>query len=155
MTDGRPRGDRRKTLASVVILLVIGLHAVPVIHSAERGTLWPFMVWAMYKHSRPAGPVEVNQRRIVAVTGRGGADTVTPHLLGVSITVLDQRYHRPLMDGDTTVVRRLFERLNRDRTDPYVELRLVSETYTVTDTGLARRDNPVVSFRASGEGMRH
>jgi hypothetical protein len=152
MTADRPRDDRRKALTSVVILLVIGLHAVPLIHSAERGTLWPFMVWAMYKHSRPAGPVEVNQRRILAVTASGVADTVTPHRLGVSITVLDQRYHRPLMGGDTTVVARIFERLNRDRTDPYVELRLVSETYTVTDTGLARRDNPVQSYRAGGEG---
>ena len=139
---------RRKAVASVVIVLVIGLHAVPVIHSAERGTLWPFMVWAMYKHSRPAGPVEVNQRRILAVTASGARDTVTPHLLGVSITVLDQRYHRPLMSGDPTVVPALFERLNRWRTDPYVALQLESETYTVTGTGLERRDNPIVTYQA-------
>lgn len=144
--------DRRKRLASAVILLVIGLHAVPVIYSPERGTLWPFMVWAMYKHSRPTGPVEVNQRRILVVTATGATDTVTPYRLGVSPTVLDQRYHRPLMGGDTSVVPRIFERLNQGRTDPYVELRLVSETYTVTDTGLARRDNPVVSYRAPGVG---
>lgn len=140
--------DRRKILTSVVILLVIGLHAVPVIHSAERGTLWPFMVWVMYKNSRPAGPVEVHQRHILAVAASGARDTVTPDLLGLSITVLNQRYHRPLMTGDTTVVPQLFQRLNRRRTDPYVELRLVSETYTVTDTGLARRVNPVLSWRA-------
>lgn len=140
--------DRRKALASAVIVLVIGLHAVPVIHPAERGTLWPFMVWAMYKHSRPAGPVEVNQRHILAVTASGARDTVTPHLLGLSVTVLDQRFHRPLMGGDTTVVPELFERLNRGRSDRYVELRLVSETYTVTDTGLARRENPMVTWRA-------
>jgi hypothetical protein len=143
MTD-----DRRKLLASTVIVLVIGLHAVPVIYSAERGTLWPFMVYAMYKHSRPSGPVEVNQRRILAVTASGVRDTVTDHLLGVSITVLDQQYHRPLMTGDTTVAPRIFERLNRGRTDPYVELDLVSETYTVTDAGLERRENPVMTYRA-------
>ena len=141
-------GDRRKALASAVIVLVIGLHAVPVIVSAERGTLWPFMVYAMYKHSRPAGPVEVNQRAIVGVTASGARDTVTDRLLGVSITVLDQRYHRPLMSGDTTVVPGIFERLNRGRTDPYVELDLVSQTYTVTDTGLVREENPVVTYRA-------
>jgi hypothetical protein len=144
--------DRRKTLASVVILLVIGLHAVPVIQSAERGTLWPFMVWAMYKHSRPPGPVEVNQRHILAVTATGVRDSVTPDLLGLSITVLDQRYHRPLMKGDTAVVPGLLERLNRGRSDPYVELHLVSETYTITDTGLARAKNPVVIYRAEGPG---
>ena len=73
------------------------------------------------------------------MTASGARDTVTPELLGLSITILDQRFHRPLMGGDTTVVPALFERLNRGRSDPYVELRLVSETYTVTDTGLARR----------------
>ena len=140
--------DRRKAIASAVIVLVIGLHAVPVVVSAERDTLWPFMVYAMYKHSRPAGPVEVHQRAIVAVTASGVRDTVTDRLLGVSVTVLDQRYHRPLMKGDTTVVPGLFERLNRGRTDPYVELDLVSTTYTVTDTGLAREENPVVTYRA-------
>ena len=145
-------GDRRKTLASIVIVLVIGLHAVPVLVSAERGTLWPFMVWAMYKHSRRGGPVKVNQRHILAVTASGARDTVTDRRLGVSITVLDQRYHRPLMGGDTTVIPVLFERLNQGRADPYVELQLVSETYTVTDTGLARLDNPVVRYRAPGAG---
>lgn len=139
--------ERRKALISAVILLVIGLHAAPMVLSAERGTLWPFMVYAMYKNSRPA-PVQVNQRRILAVTASGVRDTVTPDRLGVSITVLDQQYHRPLMTGDTTVVSGLFRRLNQGRADPYVELDLVSETYTVTDTGLARRDNPVVTYRA-------
>lgn len=140
--------DRRKLFASVVIVLVIALHAVPVIYSAERGTLWPFMVYAMYKHSRPDGPVEVNRRGIIAVTSSGVRDSVTDRLLGVSVTVLDQRYHRPLMTGDTAAVQRIFERLNRGRADPYVELDLVSESWTVTDTGLERRDNPVVTYRA-------
>ena len=131
-----------------MILLVIGLHAIPLVHAGERDTLWPFMIWAMYKHSRPAGPVEANQRRILAVTESGTRDTVTPHLLGQSITILDQRYHRPLMKGDTSAATLLFERLNRGRTAPYVALLLESETYTVTDTGLAKRENPVVTFRA-------
>ena len=145
-------GDRRKTLASAVIVLVLVLHAAPVIWAAQRDALWPFMVWAMYKNSRPSGPVEVNQRHILAVTASGERDTVTPYLLGLSITVLDQRFHRPLMGGDTTVVPLLFERLNRGRTDPYVELRLESQTYTVTDTGLVRRVNPVVTYRAPWAG---
>jgi hypothetical protein len=144
--------DRRKPLTSIVILLVLGLHLIPIVSRAERDTVWPFMIWAMYKHSRPAGPVEVNQRHLLAVTASGARDTVTPELLGLSITILDQRFHRPLMGGDTTVVPALFERLNQGRSDPYVELRLVSETYTVTDTGLARRRNPVVTYRAAGVG---
>jgi hypothetical protein len=144
--------DRQKTVASIVILVVLGLHLVPLASRAERDTLWPFMIWAMYKNSRPAGPVEANRRHIIALTASGVPDTVTPELLGLSITILDQRWHRPLMGGDTTVIPSLFERLNRGRTDPYVELRLVSETYTVTDTGLARRTNPVVTYRAPEVG---
>lgn len=143
---------RRKTLASIAILVVLGLHAAPMLYSRERDTLWPFMVWAMYKHSRPPGPVVVNQRHILAVTATGVRDRVTPDRLGLSITVLDQRYHRPLMKGDTAVVPALLQRLNRGRTDPYVELHLVSETYTITDTGLARAKNPVVIYRAEGPG---
>lgn len=142
--------DRRKALASVIIVLVIGLHAVPVVYPPGRGTLWPFMVYAMYKHSRPSGPVEVNQRYLVGVTASGTADSVTPERLGVSITVLDQRFHRPLMGGDTSVVPALFERLNRGRTDPYVEVRLLSQTYTLTESGLTRLDNPVRTFRLAG-----
>lgn len=133
-----------------MIVLVIGLHAVPLVYRAERGTVWPFMQWAMYKNSRPAGPVQVQQRRILALTASGAQDTVTPHLLGLSITVLDQRFLRPLMQGDSSVVPALFERLNRNQDDPFVELRLESESYTVTDTGLARRANPVVTYRAAG-----
>ena len=139
---------RRRTLISALILLVIGLHAVPVLYRAERGTLWPFMQWGMYKNSRPAGPVQVQQRRILAFTASGARDTVTPRLLGLSVTVLEQRYLRPMMTGDTAAAPQLIERLNRDREDPFVELRLESETYTVTDTGLARRPNPEVTYRA-------
>jgi hypothetical protein len=140
-------GDRRKTLASVVIVLVIALHAVPVLYRAERGTLWPFMQWAMYKNSRPAGPVQAQRRNLLAATAAGRQDTVTPHLLGLSVTVLEQRYLRPLMNGDSSVVPDLLARINREREDPYVLLRLESETFTVTDSGIARRVNPVVTWR--------
>ena len=85
---------RRKTLVSIVILLVIGLQAVPVLYRSERGTLWPFMQWAMYKNSRKPGPIDTHQRRILAITATGRSDTVTPRLLGLSITVLKQRTSR-------------------------------------------------------------
>lgn len=145
-------GDRRKTVASAVIVLVIALHAVPVLYRAERGTLWPFMQWAMYKNSRPAGPVQAQLRNLTAVTDAGRRDTVTPRLLGLSITVLEQRYLRPMMNGDSSVVPGLLERLNREREDPYVLLQLESETWTVTDTGLARQVNPVMTWHAGAIG---
>jgi len=138
---------RYKTLISIVILLVIGLHAVPVLYRSERGTLWPFMQWAMYKNSRKAGPIDVHQRRILAITADGRRDTVTPHLLGLSITVLKQRYLAPIAGGDLSPAPELIARLNRHRSDPVVELRLEGETYTVTDTGIVRTDDPVVTYR--------
>jgi len=139
---------RRKTLVSIVILLVIGLHAVPVLYRSERGTLWPFMQWAMYKNSLPPGPIDAHQRRILAITADGRSDTVTPHLLGLSITVLKERYLVPMAKGDLSPALELIARLNRHRNDPVVELRLEGETYTVTDTGVARTDDPVVTYRA-------
>lgn len=138
---------RRKTLVSIVILLVIGLQAVPVLYRSERGTLWPFMQWAMYKNSRKPGPIDTHLRRILAITAAGRSDTVTPRLLGLSITVLKQRYLAPIAKGDLSSAPELIDRLNRHRDDPVVELRLEGETYTVTDTGIVRTDDPVVTYR--------
>jgi hypothetical protein len=138
---------RRKTLVSIVILLVIGLQAVPVLYRSERGTLWPFMQWAMYKNSRKPGPIDTRLRRLVAITATGRSDTVTPRLLGLSITVLKQRYLAPIAKGDLSSAPELIDRLNRHRDDPVVELRLEGETYTVTDTGIVRTDDPVVTYR--------
>jgi hypothetical protein len=138
---------RRKTLVSVVILLVIGLQALPVLYRSERGTLWPFMQWAMYKNSRKPGPIDTHLRRILAITAAGRSDTVTPRRLGLSITVLKQRYLAPMAKGDLSTAPELVDRLNRHREDPVVELRLEGETYTVTDTGIVRTDDPVVTYR--------
>jgi hypothetical protein len=145
---------RRKTLVSIVILLVIGLHALPVLYRSERGTLWPFMQWAMYKNSRKAGPIDTHLRRILAITATGRSDTVTPRLLGLSITVLKQRYLAPIAKGDLSHAPELIDRLNRHRDDPVVELRLEGETYTVTDTGIVRTDDPVVTYRSGSQEPR-
>jgi hypothetical protein len=163
---GAPRGEaargagtavtssRRKALTSAVIVLAIGLHAVPVLYRSERGTLWPFMQWSMYKNSRKAGPIDTRQRRILAITSRGVTDTVTPHLLGLSITVLKQRYLVPIGTGDLSPAPELIQRLNRDRADPVVELRLEGETYTITDTGIVKTSDPVVVYRPDVAGSR-
>jgi len=145
---------QRKTLVSIVIFLVIGLHAVPVLYRSERGTLWPFMQWAMYKNSRKPGPIDTRQRRLLAISSKGATDTVTPHLVGLSITVLRQRYLVPIGTGDLSPAPELIDRLNRHRGDPVVELRLESETYTITDTGITRTDDPVVTYRAEVPGSR-
>ncbi len=140
----------RKTVISIVIALVIGLHAAPVLLWGERGTLWPFMRWTMYMNSRAPGPIDVNQRRILAVWASGARDTVTDRLLGLSITVLKQRYLGPIGRGEEAAARDLMARLNQGRTDSVVELRVSNEIYTVTDTGIAKTVEPEITFRADG-----
>lgn len=137
-----------KTLISILILLVIGLHAVPVVlDRGNRQILWPFMVWAMYKDSRPPGPITMWKSRIVGVTANGDSVGVTRSLLGVSSFALVRMYTRPLLMGDSAVAQQLISQLNRQRQDPVVELRVNRETYTATDTGIVRKDDPTISYR--------
>lgn len=138
----------RKLLISMAIILVIGLHAVPVLYPAEKNTLWPFLHWAMYKESHPAGPVQAHTRRIIATTAGGEEAAVSAQYVGLSGFVLQRRYVRPWWHGDTTAAQALLDRLNAGREDPFVEVRMESETYTATDTGVVRQDNPVLTHRA-------
>ena len=138
-----------KVWISIGILLLIALHAVPVVHAGLRKRTWPILDWAMYKDSRAPGPITVNRKRIIAITAKGQQDTVTPYLLGSSPYALQTLYERPLFKGDSSAAPGLFARLNLGRTDPVVEVRLESETYTVTDSGIVKAENPVLRYRAS------
>jgi hypothetical protein len=137
-----------KTIISIAIILVILLHAAPLLYRAERKTMWPFLDWAMYKDSRPAGPIRAYKKHITGITARGQRESVTTDLTGVSITSFNMLYLQPMWTRDSSAARQLFDRLNREREDPFVELRLESETYTVTDSGVVREDNPVITYRA-------
>jgi hypothetical protein len=143
-----------KTLISIAILLVILLHAVPLVYRAERKTIWPFLDWAMYKESRPAGPIRAFKKHLVGVTAQGQRESVTTELAGVSITSFNMLYVQPMWTRDSSAAQRLLERLNQEREDPFVELRLESETYTVTDSGVAREENPAIVYRADTSGPR-
>lgn len=137
-----------KGWVSIFVLLVIALHAVPALNPGLRTKLWPFLTWGMYKRSHPPGPIQAMKRRIVGVTLSGKKEAVTPFLVGSTGLGMQALYGRPLLEGDSSAARHLFRRLNLKREDPFVELRLVSETYTVTDTGVVRQDNPIVTYRA-------
>jgi hypothetical protein len=143
-----------KTLISIAIILVILLHAAPLLYSAERKTMWPFLDWAMYKESRPAGPIRAFKKHVVGITAQGQREPVTTELAGVSITSLNMLYVQPMWTGDSSAAQRLLQRLNRKRQDPFVELRLESETYTVTDSGVTRQENPALVYRADAAGPR-
>jgi hypothetical protein len=145
---GSGGGVIAKTLISIAIILVILLHAAPLLYRAERKTMWPFLDWAMYKDSRPAGPIRAYKKRIMGITARGQRESVTTDLTGVSITSFNMLYLQPMWTRDSSAARQLLRRLNRERQDSFVELRLESETYTVTDSGVVKEENPVITYRA-------
>lgn len=129
-----------KAWVSLWIGLVVSLHAVPVmVRERPNPTTWPWLPWAMYKDSRPAGPIVAERRRLSAVTESGRDVTVEEDSAGLSRFVINRTYVRPWLLGDTAAAPRLFAHLNERRTDPFVELRLSVETYTVTDTGMVVR----------------
>ena len=140
--------QRHRVWISIGIVLLIALHAVPVVNAKYRKRMWPILEWAMYKDSRAPGPILVNKKRIVAVTAKGQEEAVTPHLLGSSPYALQTLYERPMWKNDSSAAEKLFQRLNLEREDPFVELRMESETHTVTDTGIVKRENPVITYRA-------
>lgn len=137
-----------KALISIFILLVLGLQVLPaLLPRGQWRTTWPFLVWAMYKDSRPPGPIQGLRNRVTAITQNGKTKLVTPNVVGLSGPTIGRMYLQPLQRGDSTAAQRLIDRLNRKRKDPFVELRLESSTYTVTDTGIVKEDKPVVTYR--------
>lgn len=138
-----------KVCISAVILLVIGLHAVPVLHAGLRKRIWPILDWAMYKDASPPGPIETDRKRIVGITAGGQREVITKELVGLSSFALDRLYSKPMKVGDSSAARQLMVRLNHQRQDPFVEVRLEVETFTATDSGLVRHGNPPMTYRAT------
>ena len=129
-----------KIWASVWIILAVGLHAVPILlRQRQNQTTWPWLVWAMYKDSRPAGPIVGERRRLSGVTEAGRQIHIDEDSVGVSRFVVNRTYVMPWLQGDTTAAPRLFAQLNQRRSDPLVEINLSVETYTVTDAGMSVR----------------
>lgn len=138
--------SRSRVWISLFILLVIALHAVPLASAGLRKKIWPFLEWGMYKGSRPPGPIKTVTKRIIAVTLRGQQQAITPDFLGSSSFALQGLYELPMWRRDSSAAQKLFQRLNFQREDRFVVLRLESETYTVTDTGVARGKNPAITY---------
>ena len=139
---------------SFFIVLVIALHAVPIVSGSLRRKAWPFLEWGMYKGSRPPGQIKTVKRRIIGVTLSGQRHEVTPDFLGSSIYALRGLYQLPMAQGKSASARHLFNRLNVGRQDPFIELRLESETYTITDRGVVKRDNPPVTYQAAPQSSK-
>jgi hypothetical protein len=141
--------SRSRVWISIFILLVIALHAVPLASAGLRKRIWPFLEWGMYKGSRPPGPIQTVKKRIIGVTSKGEREAVTPDFLGSSKFALQGLYELPMWRGDSAAAQKLFRRLNVQREDPFVELRLESVTYMVTDTGVARKENPAITYHVT------
>jgi hypothetical protein len=137
-----------KVWISTVILLVIALHVVPVLHAGLRKRIWPILDWAMYKDASPPGPIETDRKRIVGITASGHREVVSKEVVGLSSFALDRLYAKPMKTGDSSAAQQLILRLNRQREDPFVEVRLEVETFTATDSGIVRREKPPLTYRA-------
>jgi len=148
----RPRKLRMrqsKVWISIFIILLIALHSVPVLSASLRKRMWPILDWAMYKDSRGPGPIDAKKKRVIGVTANGSKEEVTPYLLGSSSFAMQNLYVVPMFRKDSAAAQRLLQRLNLRREDPFVELHVESETYTVTDSGIVKQENPVLIYRAS------
>ena len=138
-----------KLWISALILLVLGLHAIPVIsYQGHRQTRWPFLAWAMYARSFPPGPIQTLDRTLLGRTAGGAEEEVTAGLAGLPRPPFRDAYITPLFDGDSAVARELLERLNRERDDPFVEIRTSGQRYTIADDGVVREELPVFTYRS-------
>jgi hypothetical protein len=141
--------DWRKRGISLLIVLAIGLHAAPVVFYQGRSqTFWPFLAWAMYKNSRPPGPIEARRTRILGITAGGRQDPIDAGLVGLPRYTLREMYTQAMRGRDSTVAQQLISRLNAGRRDPFVEVRVITQTYTLSPSGVVLRNDPVISFRA-------
>jgi hypothetical protein len=145
---------RYKVIVSIAILLIIALHAIPIVSRSLRKRVWPVLDWAMYKDAVAAGPVRADIRQLVGVTREGGRIDVDDDTVGVSSFVLDRLYIKPMMQGDSSAARQLVSLLNRQRKDSIVEVRLETETYIVTDSGIAKTRSPAIAYRVGPSDSR-
>jgi hypothetical protein len=138
-----------KAVISILIILIIGLHALPIIQrlQGERQTLWPVMAWGMYKKSRNPGPIRMVIRHITGVTSMSEKKSVDASLIGLSSYAAQRLYLNSIWAGDSSAAQNLADRLNSGRGDPFVEFRLESETRTLTEAGIATEYNPVIIYR--------
>lgn len=141
-----------KLWISLLIVVVIGLHALPVLsYQGYRQTRWPILAWAMYARSYPPGPITVVQRQIVAETAEGERQEITPYLVGLSRSTFRNAYLVPLARHDSAAARELLARLNRERDEPFVTVTLGGSQVTLADTGVVREPFPLLVFPADGQ----
>jgi hypothetical protein len=140
-----------KLLISISILLIIGLHTLPAMQKLQGKdqTFWPLMAWGMYRNSRDPGPIRATVSRIIGETSKGEKKLVDAKLVGLSFYALQRLYWGPMWAGDSSAAQRLADRLNLEREDPFAGFRLEKETQTISDAGIVKEENPVITYRVA------
>jgi hypothetical protein len=144
-----------KVWISALILLILALHALPVIsYQGLAQTRWPFLAWAMYAKAFPPGPIDTMNRFLIGTTASGKEEPVTPVLVGLSKPTFRNLYINPLYAGDSVPAHELLTRINRGRADPFVSVRTVGTRYVVSDTGVVTEKLPVITYRITPSDAR-
>jgi hypothetical protein len=133
---------------SLAILLILALHALPVLQREQWRRQWPFLKWAMYKSAKAPGPIALDTWRIIGITAAGGTQEVTSELVGLPPMTIARMYTGPMDDGDTAAARRLMALLNRQQPDSVVALRLEGTKYNLTANGIVPEEVPARTFPA-------
>jgi hypothetical protein len=136
-----------RTKISAFILLVLALHALPVLsYQGAQQTRWPFLVWAMYARSTPPGPIQAFMYQLSAVSAHGTTRTITAKDIGLSTPGFNGLYIGPFSRGDTSAGRWLLDRLNRIGPDSVAQIRLQRLQYRLIDSGIAVDTLPGVVY---------
>ena len=140
---------------SAFILLVLGLHALPLLsYQGVRQTRWPFLLWAMYAQSYPPGPIEALSGKLLAISRQGTIRQVTNTDIGLPGAVFRGTYLARFRRGDTSAGRWLFDRINDVGSDSVKELRLETLRYRLVDSGITADTLPLVVYPREPQARR-
>jgi hypothetical protein len=144
-----------KTRISLFLLLVLGLHALPVLsYQGARQTRWPILTWAMYARSYPAGPIEIVTRELIMVPRSGPSRAISQYDVGLTWPAFNNNYLAPLSRGDSAAARWLIDRLNTTGPDSVAELRLQTIRHRLVEPGVATDTLPPQVYPATPSAAR-
>jgi hypothetical protein len=157
-------------MISLFIVLIIGLHVLPLIqeYTGKRQTFWPIMAWGMYRNSRPANvKISVKKVQISAKTETGSILDITSIHHPPFFNLLRNTYKKdenriplghyayqrvfvnPMLQGDKNAARKLATLLNRNRQDRVTHIQIQTERYDMSDAGIEKVDSPIIAYDVS------
>jgi hypothetical protein len=159
-------------IISLFIVMVIGLHVLPLLQelSGKRQTLWPIMVWGMYRYAHPSDK-KINARKIYisARTESGDILEIAPIRHPIVFNFLRRNYkkhsHRvplahygykrlfvePMWQGNKHAAIKLANLLNQDRQDRITHIHIQTHFYNMGDAGIEKVGVPVITYKVHHE----